>query len=320
MQNYDLKIKKRNNKKNILVNIGSILDKSYLKNMDFNNNIIIYCEVYGYEGKTNIISAVIDLYNTIKLNDVLIINIPKNKGAKSYFNIIQEILFDNIELYTELRTHVIKIIKINNKFIQVPEKYSNSWYFNEIVFGYKFLFKTKMGMFSYKKLDEGSKFIVEVFKNEKIDLKNGKILDFGCGYGAIGIPISFLFNQCKITCLDINATCVEHANINAQLNNLNNLDFIVSNGCIEIPKEVKYDIILSHFPMHIDNNSKKRILEEFYEHLTYNGLVFLIMLDKYCFSKLYGNKFIEVKKLISTGNTPYCVYILSKNNNLSKSI
>ena len=51
-----------------------------------------------------------------------------------------------------------------------------------------YLFKTTTGIFSYKKLDLGTRILIENMIIPKNDLT---LLDLGCGYGAIGIVLAY---------------------------------------------------------------------------------------------------------------------------------
>ncbi|MBY9009077.1 MAG: class I SAM-dependent methyltransferase [Candidatus Lokiarchaeota archaeon] len=64
-----------------------------------------------------------------------------------------------------------------------------------------YLFKTVTGVFSYKKLDLGTKVFIEHMILPK---KEGYLLDLGCGYGAIGIVLAYLNPQSSVYLIDTN--------------------------------------------------------------------------------------------------------------------
>ena len=57
-----------------------------------------------------------------------------------------------------------------------------------------FSFITDNDVFSKKGLDFGTRTLLESIDIDKI---NGKVLDFGCGYGPIGIFFSILWKRCR---------------------------------------------------------------------------------------------------------------------------
>ena len=63
-----------------------------------------------------------------------------------------------------------------------------------------FIFLVDNGVFSKKGLDFGTRTLLESLPIDKI---NGNILDFGCGYGPIGIYLSKVTNS-NVDMIDIN--------------------------------------------------------------------------------------------------------------------
>lgn len=116
-----------------------------------------------------------------------------------------------------------------------------------------FVFITDNGVFSKKGLDFGTRSLLENLPIEKI---RGNVLDFGCGYGPIGIYISTL-NNVVVDMIDINKRSISLALKNAKLNKVNpnifesdiysnitkKYDFIITNPPIRIGKEKLYEIL-----------------------------------------------------------------------------
>jgi 16S rRNA (guanine1207-N2)-methyltransferase len=78
-----------------------------------------------------------------------------------------------------------------------------------------YIFKTTSGIFSYKKLDLGTKVLIEnmfIPKNEQI------LLDLGCGYGTIGIVLAYESPKSKIYLTDTNRRALWCAKQNIQFN------------------------------------------------------------------------------------------------------
>ncbi len=67
-------------------------------------------------------------------------------------------------------------------------------------------FYTLPGIFSYNKLDEGTRFLLENIRG----FSNKKILDWGCGYGAIGIYLAKMGAK-HVDMIDVNRFAVEAA-------------------------------------------------------------------------------------------------------------
>ena len=103
--------------------------------------------------------------------------------------------------------------------------------------GTKLRLITDNGVFSKKGLDFGTRTLLETIDISKI---NGDVLDFGCGYGPIGIYIKKNTNA-SVTMLDINKRSVNLAIKNAKLNNVD-VDIKLSNLYENIDKKFNYII------------------------------------------------------------------------------
>ena len=122
------------------------------------------------------------------------------------------------------------------------------------VSGRLYTFKTDNNVFSKKRLDFGTRTLLESLDFNSI---NGDILDFGCGYGPIGIILKKNTNS-NIDMIDINERAINLARKNAKINGVNvNIfssdkyenveklyDYIISNPPIRVGKKVLYEILI----------------------------------------------------------------------------
>ena len=93
---------------------------------------------------------------------------------------------------------------------------SNQKTVNVIVKDTKLSFIVDNGVFSKKGLDFGTRTLLE---NINLNEVKGDVLDFGCGYGPIGIYLKKITNA-NIDMIDINERALKLANKNATLNNV----------------------------------------------------------------------------------------------------
>ena len=77
------------------------------------------------------------------------------------------------------------------------------------------------------------------------NFQNAKIIDLGCGSGAIGITIKKEIKNVEVTCLDISSTALDVAKSNAQSLNAN-VEFCL--GDMLQNNSIKYDMIVSNPP------------------------------------------------------------------------
>ena len=82
-----------------------------------------------------------------------------------------------------------------------------------------YMFKTITGVFSYKKLDLGTKVLVD---HMIIPDKPSMLLDLGCGYGVIGIVLAYESTFSSVYFIDVNKRAIWCTRENVRLNLPNN--------------------------------------------------------------------------------------------------
>lgn len=158
-----------------------------------------------------------------------------------------------------------------------------------------FIFLVDNGVFSKKGLDFGTRTLLESLPINEI---NGEILDFGCGYGPIGIYISKLTNS-NVDMIDINERSLNLAIKNAKLNNVN-VNIFKSNIYENITK--KYNYIISNPPIRVGKEILYKILFEAKNYLLEDGEMWIVI-----------NKNQGAKSLCKDLEKEYKVEIINKN-------
>ena len=157
-----------------------------------------------------------------------------------------------------------------------------------------FCFFTDNDVFSKKGLDFGTRTLLESLPLSEM---NGKVLDFGCGYGPVGIYLAH--HKFDVDMIDINNRAVELSIKNSKINNVSTNVFqsdIYSNVT------EKYDYIISNPPIRVGKEILNSILYGAKEHLNIGGhLIFVI------------NKDQGAKTLAKKLSDVYDVTILNKN-------
>ena len=157
-----------------------------------------------------------------------------------------------------------------------------------------FTFITDNNVFSKRGLDFGTRTLLENVGNI-----NGDVLDFGCGYGPIGIYLKKKFNV-SVDMIDINKRALNLALKNAKLNNVDVMIF-ESNIYEQVTK--KYDYIITNPPIRVGKVILYEILINASNYLKENGhLIFVINKDQGAKSvmkdmeKYYNVKLVEKNK------------------------
>jgi len=100
--------------------------------------------------------------------------------------------------------------------------------------------------------------IIEYIKIKQ--LNNIKILDLGCGSGAIGLTLKRLCKNSEVTLVDISKEALEVAKENARIQKLD-VNFIKSNWFLEV-EHVQFDIIVSNPPYIKTEEEIQKIVKE----------------------------------------------------------
>ena len=158
-----------------------------------------------------------------------------------------------------------------------------------------YTFKTDNNVFSKKGLDFGTRSLLESIDITKI---KGDVLDFGCGYGPIGIIIK-TNTQANVDMIDINERAIDLAKTNASINKA---DVNIFQSDIYSNVDKKYDYIITNPPIRVGKKILYEILIGASKHLKENGhLIFVI------------NKDQGAKSAIKDLNEYYKIEILNKN-------
>lgn len=159
-------------------------------------------------------------------------------------------------------------------FIDKEHKESDFFEFEETFLDNSFCFKSCDSIFSKDCIDYGTKVLLEcIFNNVNL---SGKVLDIGCGYGAIGIVLSKLFPAIKITMCDINNTAVSLSKFNVIKNKCKNVENVLYSNAYENINE-KFDFVISNPPIKAGKENLLNILVSAKNHLNENGsLIFVI--------------------------------------------
>lgn len=172
---------------------------------------------------------------------------------------------------------------------------SNEYLINILFKDKKYSFYVDYGVFSKKGLDFGTRTLLESLNFEKID---GNVLDFGCGYGPIGIIVSDNSNA-QIDMLDINDRAIKLTKKNIELNQVKNINAFESDIFENVDK--KYKFIITNPPIRVGKEILYKILFGAKEYLEKNGELWLVI-----------NKNQGAKSLLNDLSKEYNVEVINK--------
>lgn len=110
--------------------------------------------------------------------------------------------------------------------------------------GLEFEFLTASGIFSHRRIDPGTRLLIE----SMILPEEGTFLDLGCGYGPIGIAAARLRPQALIYMTDVNRRAIALTEENKRRNDVTNVR--TAEGWLYDPvSDLLFDIILTNPPI-----------------------------------------------------------------------
>jgi 16S rRNA (guanine1207-N2)-methyltransferase len=132
---------------------------------------------------------------------------------------------------------------------------------------------TQPDLFSPKGLDMGSQLLLETVAK----LKYMKVLDWGCGWGAIALWIAKHSPHVKVTALDSDIAAVAATQVNAKAEKLTNLEVVASHGYAQLEDGMKYHLICSNPPTHRGREVVETMIAESYDRLEDEGRLLLVV-------------------------------------------
>ena len=162
--------------------------------------------------------------------------------------------------------------------------------FKEQLRGHIYTFHSTWGLFNPKRVDEGSRLLIDHLEVEA----DATCLDIGCGYGPIGLALARLAPEGAVHMVDKDFVAVDYACKNAALNHLSNCQIYLSNGFSQVPA-IRFDTIVSNLPAKAGNEMLSIILHEARDHLREGGQFYVVTISglkdyiKRNFREVFGN-------------------------------
>jgi 16S rRNA (guanine1207-N2)-methyltransferase len=141
--------------------------------------------------------------------------------------------------------------------------------------GKSFEFLTASGVFSRKRVDLGTRLLIESMALPE----EGYVLDVGCGYGAVGITAAAFGPNLRVVMIDVNERAVRLARQNAEINNAQNVT--VKRGHLYEPvKGFAFNCVLSNPPVSAGMETVKAIICDAPEYMTTRATFQMVVKSK----------------------------------------
>lgn len=146
-------------------------------------------------------------------------------------------------------------------------KYSK---FETEILGNTVVFHTDSGVFSKDALDFGTRTLLEA-----VPAMHGRILDLGCGWGAVGVSVGKKYPDTEIVMSDVNERAMELAIKNLKENGVTNACVMKSDAMDDVPGT--FDFILNNPPIRAGKAVIYKMFDQASERLNKGGALYVVI-------------------------------------------
>ena len=136
--------------------------------------------------------------------------------------------------------------------------------------GEELRFTTDAGVFSRGEVDFGTDALLRALPEDM----TGRVLDLGCGWGAVGVSVGKKYPACQIVMSDVNERALELAAKNAAANGVQ-AETVQSDGLENV--DGPFDFILTNPPIRAGKQVIYRLFAQSAEKLTGTGALYIVI-------------------------------------------
>jgi 16S rRNA (guanine1207-N2)-methyltransferase len=157
-------------------------------------------------------------------------------------------------------------------FTPRPDSASAPKQISATVRGFKLTLWTDRGVFSYGSVDRASKLLAETMQLPE----QGDILDWGAGYGLLGIVAALSCPQCHVKMVEVNERAAALAQQNLEAAKLNNA-VVITGEAPGVLGDSQFDAIISNPPLHVGKAAVEAVITEARKRLRPGGQLWLVV-------------------------------------------
>lgn len=252
-----------------------------------------------WESKARVFELVDAAFGKLAIGGRLLLAGRRNAGVESYRSRL-EAVFGSVETATSKSGfRVYRSSKDSSDPGAHPVNAARVFEVADLPGG-PFTFEAAAGVFSSRGLDAGARILIEAVDVTADD----RVLDLGCGYGAIGIAAAKRAREAQL--LDTSLLAVRCARRNIVRNGLANARVGLSDGFEAVPGRV-FDLILCNAPTHDGAATARRFVQGAARHLGSKGRFAVVAMRPGIYLKQMKRVFDTVDQMESRrGYTVLC--------------
>ena len=211
-------------------------------------------------------------FQALERGGALYLSGQRNRGIRSYAAYLHAVFGNSKRAGRIGRVEIYSAKKEQDDPCQVPVD-------NRMIFdlrdlpGSPYRVETRAGVFSRDGLDNGTRLLIDCMEVRPAD----QVLDWGCGWGALGMVAARLSAKGSTTLVDSNIRAVSCAKENLRRNRICNAVTRVGDARVFDPRE-KFDLIVSNPPFHDGNAAAHPIIEGAFRALRPGGRLMLVVM------------------------------------------
>jgi 16S rRNA (guanine1207-N2)-methyltransferase len=155
-------------------------------------------------------------------------------------------------------------------FEENPAVASDPVEFSTRIWGRDLTFSTDTGVFARGRLDLGTSVL---FRSTEPP-GGGRLLDLGCGYGAIACALAAASGDAEVMAIDVNNRALALTTANARRNGLTSVRVLRPE---QVPDDVTFDQIWSNPPIHAGKGALHELLLRWLPRVSPDGLAHLVV-------------------------------------------
>ena len=211
-------------------------------------------------------------FQALEIGGALYLAGQRNRGIRSYAAYLHAVFGNNKRAGRVDRVEIYSAKKERDDPYQAPIDNRMTFELYDLP-GSPYTVETRAGVFSRDDLDSGTRLLIDCMEVRPTD----HILDWGCGWGALGMIAARLSVKGSATLVDSNIRAVSCAEENLKRNRICNAVVHVGDARVFDRRE-KFDLIVSNPPFHDGNAAAHPLIEGAFRALRQGGRLMLVVM------------------------------------------
>ena len=211
-------------------------------------------------------------FQALEMGGVLYLAGQRNRGVRSYAKYLHAIFGNSRRAGRVGRVEIYSAKKVQDDPLQAPIDNRMTFELRDLP-GSPYRVETRAGVFSWDGLDDGTRLLIDCMDVRPTD----QVLDWGCGWGALGMVAARLSVKGSATLVDSNIRAVSCVEENLRQNRICNAVARVGDARVFDRRE-KFDLIVSNPPFHDGNAAAHPLIEGAFRALRPGGRLMLVVM------------------------------------------